>query len=99
MSFVLVIQLRVTMLNNRNYSESRYTQKNLPGPYSMTEEVLQERAKKVNAGRFITQAYAGVVGKQNQLVFHLNQYQYQTIFFLHRFSFKICIGSNMYAVS
>ncbi|KAK9692484.1 Major Facilitator Superfamily [Popillia japonica] len=69
MSFVLVIQLRVTMLNNRNYSESRYTQKNLPGPYSMTEEVLQERAKKVNAGRFITQAYAGVVASVSSVSF------------------------------
>lgn len=32
-------------------------------PYQMTEETLQERIKKVNAGRFFTQAFAGIAGK------------------------------------
>lgn len=32
-------------------------------PYTMTEDILRMRLKKENRGRYITQLYAGIVGK------------------------------------
>ncbi|GJQ71636.1 hypothetical protein Trydic_g11335 [Trypoxylus dichotomus] len=43
--------------------------RNTAGPYYMTEEILQERAKKINAGRFITQAYAGILASVSSVSF------------------------------